>query len=219
MNKSCIKCDLEKDKNDFSPGQFALKNSTCRLCKKEYDQNRYEDNKSDINRQSKEYRENNKDKVRAFKREYSINNRELFKNNLKTFRVRHANDPVYRIRNNISSNISHLLRQANGSKNGKSIFDYMSYSFKELMDHLEKQFESWMNWNNYGSYDQSTWDDNDQSTWTWSLDHIIPQTDLPYSSMEDDNFKKCWALNNLRPLSAKQNLIDGVNKSRHQGVK
>ena len=28
--------------------------------------------------------------------------------------------------------------------------------------------------------------------------------------MEDDNFKKCWALENLRPLSAKQNIVDGV---------
>jgi len=27
--------------------------------------------------------------------------------------------------------------------------------------------------------------------------------------MEDENFKKCWALENLRPLSAKQNIIEG----------
>lgn len=27
--------------------------------------------------------------------------------------------------------------------------------------------------------------------------------------MEDENFKKCWALSNLRPLSAKQNVLDG----------
>jgi hypothetical protein len=34
--------------------------------------------------------------------------------------------------------------------------------------------------------------------------------------MEDDNFKKCWALNNLRPLSAKQNILDGTTKIRHE---
>lgn len=28
--------------------------------------------------------------------------------------------------------------------------------------------------------------------------------------MEDDNFKRCWALENLRPYSAKQNIIDGA---------
>ena len=46
-----------------------------------------------------------------------------------------------------------------------------------------------------------TWNDNDQSTWTWNIDHIIPQSTLPYTSMDDEIFKKCWALENLRPLS------------------
>jgi hypothetical protein len=66
-----------------------------------------------------------------------------------------------------------------------------------------------MNWNNYGIYYTNLWNDNDPSTWVWNIDHIIPQSKLPYTSMEDDNFKKCWALDNLRPYSAKQNIIDG----------
>jgi hypothetical protein len=73
-----------------------------------------------------------------------------------------------------------------------------------------------MNWNNQGVYRPSLWDDSDSSTWVWQLDHILPQSDLPYTSMEDDNFKKCWALSNLRPLSAKQNLLDGATKIRHK---
>lgn len=39
---------------------------------------------------------------------------------------------------------------------------------------------------------------------------------LPYTSMEDENFQKCWALSNLRPLSAKQNNSDGVRRIRHK---
>lgn len=73
-----------------------------------------------------------------------------------------------------------------------------------------------MNWDNYGSYGPKTWNDNDQSTWRWQLDHITPQSDLPYTSIGDENFKKCWALENLRPLSAKQNMIDGVTRTRHK---
>lgn len=34
--------------------------------------------------------------------------------------------------------------------------------------------------------------------------------------MEDENLKKAWALENLRPLSAKQNQIDGSRRTRHQ---
>jgi len=73
-----------------------------------------------------------------------------------------------------------------------------------------------MNWGNHGKYDPKKWDENDPKTWTWQLDHIIPSSDLPYLSMEDDNFKKCWALENLRPLSAKQNILDGVTRTRHK---
>lgn len=32
------------------------------------------------------------------------------------------------------------------------------------------------------------------------------------SSMEDEEFKECWALDNLRPLSAKQNLLKSDRK-------
>jgi hypothetical protein len=80
---------------------------------------------------------------------------------------------------------------------------------QDLKIYIEAQFEPWMTWDNHGNYDLNTWDDNDQFTWVWQIDHIIPQSLLPYTSMEDDNFKKCWALENLRPYSAKQNLLDG----------
>lgn len=66
-----------------------------------------------------------------------------------------------------------------------------------------------MNWKNHGSYNYQSWDDNNPLTWTWNIDHIIPQSLLPFSSMNDENFKKCWSLNNLRPLSSKKNILDG----------
>ena len=72
-----------------------------------------------------------------------------------------------------------------------------------------------MNWDNWGVYKANGWNDDDQSTWTWQIDHIIPQSTLPYSSMNDDNFQKCWALNNLRPYSAKLNNLDGVKRTKH----
>ena len=73
-----------------------------------------------------------------------------------------------------------------------------------------------MSWDNWGIYNKDAWDNNDSSTWTWQIDHIIPRSDLPYTNMTEDNFKKCCALENLRPLSAKQNQLDGVNRTRHK---
>ena len=68
-----------------------------------------------------------------------------------------------------------------------------------------------MNWGNWGKYNKNTWKDNDPNTWKWNLDYIIPQSHFKYTSMQDEEFKKCWALENLRPYSAKQNILDGAD--------
>jgi hypothetical protein len=118
---------------------------------------------------------------------------------------------------NVSRRISEALKSAGSSKKGKSCLDYLGYSMEELWKHLlnHAEKEEWMTKENYGKYSAKTWKDSDPSTWTWNLDHIVPQSDLPYTSMEEENFKKCWTLENLRPYSAKQNCIDGVNRTRH----
>ena len=73
-----------------------------------------------------------------------------------------------------------------------------------------------MNWDNQGIYNPKTWDDNDTTTWKWQIDHIIPESDFNYITPNDPEFKECWALKNLRPLSAKQNILDGVSRIRHK---
>lgn len=164
--------------------------------KRKYDQAYRAKNKLKLSEQWKNYDQQNKIEVRARKRKYIKNRR--------------ANDPLFRLRNNISKYIHIKL-----SKKSDSCMQYLCYSMNDLKNHIEKQFETWMTWDNQGRYNSKTWNDNDQSTWKWQLDHIIPQSDLPYTSMEDNNFQKCWELDNLRPLSAKQNLIDGVTRVRH----
>ncbi len=93
---------------------------------------------------------------------------------------------------------------------------YLQYTIEDLKQYIEFQClergNEWMNWSNWGNYRPKNWNENDQSTWKWQLDHIIPQSKLLYTSMEDDNFKICWSLENLRPYSAKQNIIDGDRK-------
>jgi hypothetical protein len=143
----------------------------------------------------------NIEKERAYRRQYK-------NNKLKT-------DPAYKLRHTISGAIRDTLKTAGLSKNKQSSIKYLPYSIQDLVKHIQNQFEPWMTWQNNGIYDAKAWDDGDPNTWIWQLDHIIPQSDLPYTSMEDENFKKCWALENLRPLSAKQNLLDGVSRTRH----
>ena len=151
---------------------------------------------------------------------YKKNHNEQIKNRrAKAAKNKRNIDMVFKIKQNKSRHIRRVLTQNNSSKNNLTCIKFLQYSIIELKKNIESQFESWMVWDNYGVYNSKTWNDNDQSTWTWQIDHIIPQSCLPYTSMEDENFKKCWSLENLRPYPAKQNFLDGISKIRHNRIK
>lgn len=190
-----------------------------------YSKQYYQDNKEELKRQQKEnYNENreiileqkkkyyeiNKENILDKKSEYEKNNRPEI-NNRRRNRIK--NDVTFMLRCLVSPKIRNALKKSGNNKNGNSVWKFLSYSPQELKDHLESLFEPWMTWDNYGSYDKRTWNDNDLTTWKWNIDHIIPQSDLLYTSMTNDNFQKCWALNNLRPYSSKQNVIDGNRRA------
>ena len=194
--------------------QFYIENKEYELSRnKKYS----EYNKDKLQIYYKQYARDHKQEISEYQKEYSKNNSDKIriKNNLYSKR-RKLIDPVFKLRSRLSTSIWISLAANNSSKSGKSILQYLPYKITELKEHLEKQFESWMSWENYGRYSANTWDDEDQSTWTWNIDHIIPQSCLPYLLMEDENFKKCWALENLRPYSSKQNILDGSTKCRHR---
>jgi len=150
------------------------------------------------------YRSNNKEKIVLSNKKYKQNNK--FKINY-FFKNKRINDPIFKLRTYTSVSIGMMLKLNGSSKRGNSILNHLCYSFQELKEHLEKQFEPWMTWKNWGKYSYDSWNDNDESTWQWNIDHIIPHSKFEYTSMQDQSFKDCWALSNLRPLNAKQNIL------------
>jgi|SRR5271166_5808751 len=182
----CKKC-YNAHMRDFSmtPGQ------------KEKRMARYAKNQKHILEQKKEYREAPENKVKL---------REL---NKKWMQRKTETDPSFRLRRNVSSNIRIMLIKNGGSKLGASCLKHLPYSLTELKTYIESIFEPWMTWNNLGVYSVKTWDDNDMATWTWQLDHVVPHSKFKYTTMDCEEFRACWALSNLRPYSAKQNILDG----------
>ena len=77
-------------------------------------------------------------------------------------------------------------------KNGRKWESLVEYTLEDLMQHLEKQFQPGMTWENYGE---------------WHLDHIQPRAAHCYEDSDDPDFKRCWALENLQPLWASENKI------------
>lgn len=102
--------------------------------------------------------------------------------------------PRAKIDNIISAGVCRGIKR--GSKNGRRSFDLIGYSLDELMSHLESKFEPWMSWDNYGFYG-------------WHIDHIRPLSSFNYETPDCPEFKLAWALSNLRPLAASENIAKG----------
>ena len=136
----------------------------------------YEQNKEHRKKYIKEYRENNVDKIRQIKRDYERN--------------RKARDPLYKLISNFRTAIYQVLKESNVEKNGH-YFDVLQYSPEELIVHLENQFKDDMTWENYG---------------VWHVDHKLPITSFDIQEIGDEEFMKCWCLDNLQPMWGEENI-------------
>lgn len=101
---------------------------------------------------------------------------------------RKSSDPVFALNHSMSSSIRKSL---NRKKSGYSWESLVGYTVDELITCLERQFLPGMTWANRGD---------------WHIDHIIPVSSFNYDGPDHPDFKACWALTNLRPLWAEDNL-------------
>ena len=75
---------------------------------------------------------------------------------------------------------------------------HLGYNKDDLVKHVESKFAKRMKWSNHGRPKNS-------NEFRWQLDHIKPRASFSYTSIEDDDFKECWSLENLMPIEAKMN--------------
>jgi hypothetical protein len=136
----------------------------------------YEQNKEHRKEYIKEYHKNNIDKIRKTKRDYERN--------------RKARDPIYKLISNFRTAIYTVLKESNVDKYGH-YFDVLQYTPEELITHLELQFKDDMSWDNYG---------------VWHVDHMLPITSFDIREMGDEEFMKCWSLDNLQPMWGEENI-------------
>ena len=145
-----------------------------------------------------------KDCRRVYFREYS--NRPEVKHRLKQQRNKRYDNikttPKVRI-----EGYMHLAfrcaAKGKGEKSFKKLLPILGYDAQQLRDYLEAQFKPGMTFDNHGNKG-------------WHIDHIKPRSSFNYTSMEDEEFKACWALENLQPLWAGENLQKG-NLAEQQG--
>jgi hypothetical protein len=138
----------------------------------------------------KTWKQANKDAVNRSNRKSKITNKarnDAYNRKYQT--EKYKTDIAYRLRTVMCANVSYTLR---GRKNGQRWVDLVGYSVDALKNHLAKQFLPGMSWDNYGE---------------WQIDHRIPVTAFNIDSFDCIDFKKCWALKNLRPLWRLDNIL------------
>ena len=92
--------------------------------------------------------------------------------------------------------MSERMRDAlRGNKSGRHWETIVGYTLSDLMRHIEALFSPGMSWDNFGE---------------WHIDHVKPQALFRYESSDDAEFHECWALPNLQPLWAHDNLVKGA---------
>jgi len=109
-------------------------------------------------------------------------------------------NPTVRINDQVNCLIWQMIKHTlNGTKQGTwEAEKWLGYSIQDLMQHLENQFDVFMKWDNYGTY--------------WVIDHIIPKRYFKFNSVNDEEFRACWSLENLRPLPKRKNYFPQTMK-------
>lgn len=195
--RKCTQCNLIKPASEFWKSIHTIDGlyPCCKECKKILDSTEH---RQEVRRKcEREWREKNIEKIRACVREYD--------------KKRRKTDVCWKLKKNVSSAIISAVRKYGhfsdkAERFKKTLFSYLPYTPEELKAHIESLWEPWMNWDNYGKYDHTKR--------TWQIDHIIPQSKLPFSCYEDENFQILWALDNLRPLDTVENI---KKKNKYSG--
>jgi len=150
---------------------------------------------------SKGYYKNNRELLKNRSREYYENNKtKCISQNMEYRKKRIKTDPKFRLNRIISCAINTSL---NGSKKGRRWESLVGYTLNDLVKRLKSTLPSEYTWENYVSGSDL------------HIDHIVPISVHNFKTTDDNDFKRCWALDNLRLLTAQENIAKGAKLDRH----
>jgi len=172
----------------------------------------YDENRERLLEQKKAYHADNRDRIVGYLREYYAKN----KDTLKRKSLERSQDPSVKRRRNRTSLARHQDRrstdfaynltrrarsQANqalrGGSNSPGFFRHMPYTKDEFVAHLVSTLPE--------GYTEADICDGSKL----HIDHIRPVSSFNLTGEIDDEFLKCWALENLQLLPAAENIAKG----------
>jgi hypothetical protein len=208
VSQICTICLKEKADTAFKLAKGRTKRDcACKECRQEHHRGylgkwRADNRSRNLELQRQCYHRNRAKRLLEMKTRYQTNREseiaryvtylkshpDIYKAKVRRWTAARKANPILTLRHRIAVQIRFAL---GGHKNRANTEQLLGYTIQELRMHLEKLFSNGMSWNNYGKI--------------WHIDHIIPVSVFNITSPEDPDVRRCWALQNLRPLSCHDN--------------
>ena len=131
-----------------------------------------------------------KDKKEYNKRYYIDHRKELLEQHKQWAKNKSKTDFRFNLNHRMRRDITKSLK---GNKKGRNWETLVDYTLKDLIKRLKKTMPEGYTWNDY-------------LDGKLHIDHKIPISVFNFTKPEHTDFKRCWALENLRLLPAKENL-------------
>ena len=216
--RKCSKCkkDLPLTRNFFyydKKGKYGLAYMCIECTKKNVDRCRKNnpEAKEKHTKRCRKWRKRNPEKTKEACNKYREKNR-LFCNRLsadykakhkKYYKEHHKQYMNYKRRTDLKFNLNSKMAIAigtslRGNKNGKKWEDLINYTIKDLKERLQNTIPQGYDWRDFLNGELH-------------IDHILPIKLFQFKTPEDEEFKQCWSLYNLRLLSAKENILKREN--------
>lgn len=211
--RTCRRCkqDLPATLDVFPPqkmGKFGLY-THCRPCKKLEDAERRA--RPDQKARQQAWRDQNKDQVKRYNEQYRAAGysstedvRRWRSENLAAARkADREKQAKYRrtktwhaLKHRIGTRMRSMLAGCGGKARVRTE-ELLGYTLEELQAHIERQFTTGMSWEAFHRGEIH-------------IDHIVPVAAFKPASATCQDFRACWALTNLRPMWAKDNMRKGA---------
>ena len=160
--------------------------------RKEYWKKWYLRNRKKKLKQNIEWNKDNPERTKEITAKYYLKNKDkIAKNHRLYMKYKCKKDLKFNLNHRISKEIYVSLK---GNKSGKHWEDLVGYTVNDLMKYLKKTIPKGYNWIDY-------------LKGKLHIDHIIPIRAFIFARPEDEEFKQCWNLYNLRLLEAKENIL------------
>lgn len=159
---------------------------------------------------AKQYRIDNNEKIKARNGKYREDNREIlrkkgkdyYKNNIEKSREYQRDRWSIDLKYNLNKRMGHSMRLAlKSNKNGRHWEILVGYTLNDLIERLKSTMPKGYTWQDY-------------LEGKLHIDHKIPISIHNFTKSKHTDFRRCWSLNNLQLLPARENIIKSNRLSR-----